>query len=57
LNLAFSKHVLIGTEFYFNAQIAVNKINNGNGNGFSQSFAPFNIGFQAPTALYLIFRY
>lgn len=57
LNFAFSKHILIGTEFFFNAQVMASQVNNGNGGGFNSSFAPFNIGFQAPTALYLIFRY
>ncbi len=56
LNVALSKHILLGTEFFFNAQVAYNNVNNGNG-GFTRSFAPFNLGFQAPTALYLIFRY
>ncbi len=58
LNYAFNKHILIGTEFFFNCMIMTSRVNNGSGNGFSgRSFAPFNVGFQAPTALYLIFRY
>lgn len=56
LNYKITNHILVGTEFFFNMQVAVNQINNGNGRT-SQSFAPFNIGFQVPTALFLIFRY
>jgi hypothetical protein len=55
---AFSKHILIGTESYFNCQIAFTQTSTSNGfGGVGQSFVPFNIGFQAPTALYLIYRY
>lgn len=58
LNYAINKYILLGTEFYFNCMISTSRVNNGNGNGFgTRSFAPFNVGFQAPTALYLIFRY
>lgn len=57
LNYAFTKHILIGTEFFFNMQVAYNEVNNGSGGGRTRSFAPFNIGFQAPTALFLVFRY
>jgi hypothetical protein len=57
LNYALSKHILIGTEFFFNCQISETQVNNGSGGGFNQTFSPFNIGFQAPTAFFLIFRY
>lgn len=55
-----SKHILLGTEFFFNAQVAYSetRTNTGfNSGGFQSDFVPFNIGFQAPTALFLIFRY
>ncbi len=57
---AFTKHILIGTEFFFNAQIAYSTVNTSSfsgGLGSSSNFIPFNIGFQAPTALFLVFRY
>lgn len=55
LLFAMSKHILLGTEFFFNTQLAFSSVN---GNGFgSGGTVPFNIGFQAPTALFLIFRY
>lgn len=56
LNYSLSKHIQVGTEFFFNAQVAYSQTSSGNG-AFSRSFAPFNIGFQAPTALFLIFKY
>lgn len=55
LQVALTKHILLGTEFFFNSQIAITEINGGFGT--ERSFAPFNIGFQAPTALFLVFRY
>lgn len=55
LMLACTKNVLIGTEFYFNAHISFATVNNGLGG--SEFFGPFNIGFQTPTALFLIYRY
>lgn len=61
LLFALSKHILIGTETFFNVQVATTIISNnngfGNGTNTANSFAPFNIGFQAPTALFLIFKY
>jgi len=58
LMVAFTKHILIGTEFYLNAQIAITETSTTGGfNGSNQNFIPFNIGFQAPTALFLVFRY
>ena len=59
LNYAFSKHILVGTEFFINSQISTTQTSDGSGNRgvFGNSFAPFNIGVQAPTALFLIFRY
>ncbi len=56
LNYALSKHIQIGTEFFFNMQIASTVTSRGFFST-SGSATPFNIGFQAPTALYLIFRY
>lgn len=57
LLVAATKHILLGTEFYFNSQLSITETSgNGNSTG-GQSFVPFNIGFQAPTALFLIFRY
>jgi hypothetical protein len=56
LLVAFTKHILIGTEFYFNAQVAITETNS-SGFGSDQAIAPLNIGFQAPTALFLAFRY
>lgn len=59
LNYALSRHILIGTEFFLNAQIAFTQTDT-DVSGFrtsSSSTTPFNIGFQAPTALFLIFRY
>ena len=55
LHYALSKHILIGTEFFFNLQLSYMEQNASN--GFSNEFAPFNIGFQPPTAVFLIFRY
>lgn len=57
LNYALTKHILLGTEFYFNAMISTTRVNNGNQGFGGTSFAPFNVGFKAPTALFLIFRY
>lgn len=54
LNYALSKHILLGTEFFFNLQVAYTEQNASN--GFSTEFSPFNIGFQLPTALFLLFR-
>ncbi len=56
LNYSLAKHIQLGTEFFFNAQLAYSETNNGNGR-FTTDFLPFNIGFQAPTALFLIFKY
>jgi hypothetical protein len=60
LNYAFSKHILIGTDFFFNLQVAY-ETSSVTGNSVtprsSASFAPINIGFQVPTALYLMFRF
>ena len=60
LLFALSKHILLGTEFFFNAQVAYTETGNSNAssNGSSsQNIAPFNIGFQVPTALFLVFKY
>ncbi|WP_317898501.1 hypothetical protein [Aurantibacillus circumpalustris] len=57
LNYALSKHILLGTEFFINSQISSTQTSDGNGNGGGSNFVPFNIGVQAPTALFLIFRY
>lgn len=54
---ALSKHVLIGSEFFFNVQIAFSSTNTNINPGVVQSFAPINVGFQAPTALFLVFKY
>jgi hypothetical protein len=55
LLVALNKHILLGTEFFFNSQIAFTQTNSGT--GASSSFIPFNMGFQVPTALFLTFRY
>jgi hypothetical protein len=59
LNYAVTKHVLVGTEFFFNMQIAYSEtfINNGGLLSSGSDFTPFNIGFQPPTAVFLAFRY
>lgn len=54
LNLALSKHIQLGTEFFFNLQVSYTEQTATN--GFTTTFAPFNIGFQLPTALFLIYR-
>jgi len=56
LLFAITKRVLLGTEFFFNAQIAATSVN-GSSFTVSDSFVPFNIGFQAPTALFLTYRF
>jgi len=56
LNYALSRHVLLGTEFFFNAQISYTETRT-TGLGISDSFKPFNIGFQVPTALFLVYRF
>jgi hypothetical protein len=59
VNYAITRHILIGTEFFFNAQIAWSQTqtNNSGVTTSSSSTVPFNIGFQAPTAVFLMFRY
>jgi hypothetical protein len=59
VNYAITRHILVGTEFFFNAQIAFTQTttNNAGISTFSSSTTPFNIGFQVPTALFLMFRY
>jgi hypothetical protein len=65
LHYALSMHILIGTEFFLNAQIAWSntQVTNSSSTGLqptvnnSSSVIPFNVGFQAPTALFLVFRY
>jgi hypothetical protein len=56
--LRLSKHVFLGTEFFFNAHMAYSETRT---RGFfsnnSDDVIPINIGFQAPTALFLVFRY
>lgn len=55
LQYALSKHILLGTEFFFNAQVSYTE--QFSSTGSFNEFAPFNLGFQAPTALFLVFRY
>lgn len=55
LLVALNKHILLGTEFFFNSQIAFTQTNSGAGS--ISNFVPFNMGFQVPTALFLTFRY
>ena len=59
LNYAMTRHIMIGTEFFLNAQIAFTetKTNNSGFRTTGNSIVPFNLGFQAPTALFLMFRY
>jgi hypothetical protein len=59
LNYAITKHVLLGTEFFFNVHIAYSETNINNGGFFSSvaETSPFNIGWQPPTALFLVYRY
>lgn len=59
VNYALTRHILLGTEFFFNAQIAwtQTQTNNSGVQTSSSSVVPFNIGFQAPTAFFLMFRY
>lgn len=59
LNYAITRHILIGTEFFFNMQIAwtTTKTNNAQIITSNSDVVPFNIGFQTPTALFLMFRY
>lgn len=54
---SLSKHILLGTEFFFNFQIAYTEVRTNNNFGNSSNFLPANIGFQAPTALFLVFKY
>jgi hypothetical protein len=56
---ALTRHIMFGTEFFINAQIAFTetKTNNGGFRTSSSSTVPFNVGVQAPTALFLVFRY
>jgi hypothetical protein len=55
--LALSKHVMLGTEAFFNLQVSYSETLGNNG-GFAQTaLSPFSLGFQAPTALFLIVRY
>ena len=59
VNYAVTRHILIGTEFFFNAQIAFTQTRTNNA-GFTtsgSSVVPFSFGFQAPTAVFLMFRY
>ncbi len=55
VHLRLSKNILLGTEFFFNLQLAYTESNNGG--LFSTSVAPFDLGFQLPTAIFLIFRF
>jgi hypothetical protein len=59
LYYAITRHILMGTEFFFNAQVAWTETstNSGGVRTSGTNVVPFNIGFQAPTALFLIFRY
>jgi hypothetical protein len=60
LNYAITRHILVGTEFFFNGQIAFTETkteSNGVVGSSSSSGVPFNVGFKVPTALFLVFRY
>ncbi|MDP3558284.1 MAG: hypothetical protein Q8T03_13000 [Bacteroidota bacterium] len=60
---SLNKYVKIGTEFYFNFQVSVNKsrtITTSAGqqpSGTNTTSLPINFGLQAPTALFLIYRF
>lgn len=60
---SLNRYVKIGTEFYFNLQISVNKtetlLTSGSQppSGTSTTALPINFGLQAPTALFLIYRF
>lgn len=60
---SLNKYVKIGTEFYFNFQVSINKtstvITSGTQppSGTITSSLPLNFGLQAPTALFLIYRF
>ncbi len=59
VNYAITRHIMLGTEFFLNAQIAFTETHTDNSGvqTAGNSVVPFNIGFQAPTALFLMFRY
>lgn len=59
VNYALTRHIMLGTEFFLNAQIAFTQTdtNNSGVRSAGSSIVPFNLGFQAPTALFLMFRY
>jgi hypothetical protein len=52
-----SKHVYLGTECFFNFQLAFSETSVNSGVGSNSDVIPINLGFQAPTALFLIYRY
>jgi hypothetical protein len=60
---SLNKYVKIGTEFYFNFQVSINKsktvVTTGTDppSGTNTSSLPINFGIQAPTALFLIYRF
>lgn len=53
---ALTKHILLGTEFFFNAQIAFRSTSSSTGQN-SEDVVPLDIGFHSPTALFLVFRW
>jgi len=52
-----SKRILIGSEFFFNFQLAYSRTTTNSGFGNESSLIPINFGFQAPTALFITYRY
>lgn len=60
---SINKYVKLGTEFYFNFQVSINKsktiVTSGNQppSGTNTTSLPINFGLQAPTALFLIYRF
>lgn len=57
LHYTLSKRILIGSEFFFNFQVAFNRTTTNSGFGNESSIIPINFGFQAPTALFITYRY
>jgi hypothetical protein len=53
--LKLSRYFMLGTEFFFNIQVSI-ETNRGFFSGGNDP-APFSVGFQVPTALFLVFRY
>ncbi|MBL7919443.1 MAG: hypothetical protein JNJ40_03965 [Bacteroidia bacterium] len=63
LLFSINKYVKLGTEFFFNAQVSINKsktiITSATQppSGTNTTSLPINFGLQAPTALFLIYRF